>query len=310
MKAVALLLAATAAAQVVPPEALKVEGNAIEGRLGEDQLRFVQCLGPGLLKARTITAISLRRDGQALPKKTLRAQWWHGMNAHDYAVHLGKLDQSTRQTGRFPLPTQVVRVFGRKLQLPDLAPVVNPPATFVIRFPLQRPYGYDGKGLTIDVHVSGVPWNDRIPYYLDAVRRSKGGTRAYAYGAGTGRLRSWVTAGTNVSLHLFGAAAYAPVAAILGTRKLPGPLLATPDVLIPVIAFSSGSARVDLSWVPGARFFTQWAALGHGVELSRGFEVETGRAALDAWVIYGIGYLRGGRYGLVDRDVSLVWRFE
>lgn len=312
---VASVLLAPAPAQakkVVPSEAAAAEGSGISTHLGFDQVRFAQSIAPSLMpRRRILREIAWRRDGDYAPRETLRYDWWHKQNAHDLEIHLAPFDASTRTTGAFPSASSRRLVFRRaSVVLPDLPWRAGPTQAFALRFKFDSPVAYDGKGLCIDVSVDHPRWNDWTPYALDAVRRAYPDVATKHFGGGS--LRLFVTHADRIAFHCFGASSTAPVLFALGARPLPGPLHVDAQLLYAKAPNSSGSASLELPFVPGYRVYAQCVQFGRDAAptWSPGVEVTTGREALDAWIVTATGFQKAWKNGFVEEHTMLVTEFR
>lgn len=299
-----------AQALVVPSDARTREGNAVSTHTGFDQVRFMQIYPASAVGApRVIREVAWRRDGIYRKRQTLRYEWWHQQNAHAWSLYLVPFHESYR-SGHFADAADRRLVFRRaSLVLPDLPWRDAATQPFDVRFKLDTPYMHVGGALALDVEIDHARWNDWSPYALDAVRREYPEVQTRHFGGGP--LRLFATNNEKIALQCFGARPSEPLIFILGLKPLPGPLHASPDLLMLRTTTTSGSARMELPFAPNIQFIAQavqWTTAKP--TWSPGVEVSMGRAPLDAWLILAAGFRKTNRYGLVERNTMLVTRFD
>lgn len=306
-----ILLAGACSAQalVLPPEAARAEGNAISTHWGFNQTRFVQTYGAKHFRApRLIREIAFRRDGLALPGRTISYSWWHNENAHAVDLALGSADPSMQPLSRFPDPERWTKVFRRdRIVLPDLPWGNARTQPFLVRFKLDAPYLHVQGPLMLDVQIGHRRWNDWTAYALDAVRRPYGEISVEHWGGGSMRL--FATVGEKLQLHCFGAQANTPVVVLLGVKARPAPIHVEPLALLPRLASTSGSVRIELPFRPHTEMLVQYLQ-PWPPRWSPGIRLRTKRGPIDEWILQANGILKNGPHGFVERNTMLVTEFR
>ncbi|GEM_PF-2809434 len=350
-----LLLCGFSTAQVryavAPSVQASTEGNGLDQRpFGYDRVRFTQMIGKSLIGSglplrSMITALSYRRDGLVFRSTTLRRRNARGTVTPTWTIRMGNLDTSkapfrvrNRQLFSISRPSPAYlrpgttantlrTVFaGKKVSFPSLPPATNPPAPFLIRFPLDTPFLYLGpSGLAID-HYCYESRGALYPYYVDAVRSRMDFGSAKNFGVSCPMDRNRASAiptnpGSPLPFRLFlhgGMPSSVAVAALgvsktaFGSLKLPydlSPLglkgcsiYVSQDFLLPLPTNASGSVE----WVvkvpydrnlAGGRFFAQWIGIdsrvnpGLPLALSNGIDIVLGKSLgsglLEGSFVYG-----------------------
>ncbi len=356
------LLSGAAAAQtsvVVPASAKSVDGNAVEGRpFGSDRMRLSQYLGIGVLtgvlpRNKTIIEIAYRRDQKSMPTVTMT----HATTP-TWQIRMGNLFKTnvSDPDGRFLGPgsgaggtgtspdTLKIAFTAKRVSFPNLAPSSTLPA-FSIRFKLDSPLLYLGRGLAID-HYTYETRNRTSLYFVDAVRSTVNTGKSSQFGTScpAGQNRAYAIpsnpGGDPVKLLLFdGPQGKGVAAGIIGLSKtfwgpVPLPLDLTSaglkgcnlyvsaDVFLPVATSSTGSAMIQVPLpadknLAGVSWYFQYLvfdarvnlsfplSFSNGVQITNGLTVGKG-PGLHASFLYGYNVLARGRYGLRDKGISLV----
>lgn len=355
--AAAAALAGAAVAQtnvVIPATAAKAEGDSLNAApFAYDRARLSQYYGATVLRnlipeGKTITEIAYRRDGRALNTTLMRHT-----STPKWEIRMGRYTLNAKNPGSRFLPVGTTvntlsTVFIKdRMNFPDLPGGIGPMA-FRLRFKLDRPWVYRGDALVVD-HFVYEASNPTFAYYVDAVRTSidRGSYLKYGKECPAEKNRAATTPSNPggelpLELLLFGARPSSPALAVIGFRKdefagikLPldlsflgmtgCALLASMDIVLPSVTFTSGSAKLSIQLpednaFAGQKLYGQWIVVDPQINpsipltMSNGVEITTGRtvgkdAGIDGSVIYAVSNLARSSYGFLDQGIVLVTEF-